>query len=100
MPLLENFILDNQTQIIVWRIEEEFLEYQSIPDISNINHLSRRKEKMAIRYVLDNFFDQSELSYDSQGKPFLINSDRFISISHSHSHLVVGIGENDLGLDI
>ena len=57
MPLLENFILDNQTQIIVWRIEEEFLEYQSIPDISNINHMSRRKEKMAIRYVLDNFFD-------------------------------------------
>ena len=100
MPLLKHFILDNQTQIIVWRIEEEFLEYQSIPDISNINHMSRRKEKMAIRYVLDNFFDQSELSYDSQGKPFLINSDRFISISHSHSHLVVGIGENDLGLDI
>ncbi len=100
MPLLKHLSFDNQTQIIVWRIEEDFLEYQWIPDISNINHMSRRKEKMAAHYVLDNFFDQFELSYDSQGKPFLTNSDKFISISHSHSHLVIGIAENDLGLDI
>ncbi|MFQ3326236.1 MAG: 4'-phosphopantetheinyl transferase EntD [Salibacteraceae bacterium] len=100
MPLLRHVFLDNQTQIIVWRIEEDFMEYQLIPDLCNNKNASRRLEKMAIRYVLDNFFDQLELSYDVQGKPALTKSDKFISISHSNLNLVVGIGENDLGLDI
>ena len=81
MPLLRHVFLDNQTQIIVWRIEEDFLEYQLIPDLCNIKNASRRLEKMAIRYVLDNFFDQLQLSYDVQGKPALTKSDKFISIT-------------------
>ncbi|MAZ37534.1 MAG: hypothetical protein CL842_08800 [Crocinitomicaceae bacterium] len=100
MPLLKHFKSNNQKQIIVWRMEEEFLEYQSIPEIREIKHSSRRKEKIAVLYLLANFFDEVELSYDDQGKPQLSNSNKFISISHSNAILAVGIGNNDFGLDI
>lgn len=100
MPLVKKYARNAQMQIIVWSMDEEFLEYEWLDEIRDISHSARRKEKKTLRYVLDHYFKPFELSYDQQGKPSLTNSDDFISISHSKDMLVVAVSDRDFGVDV
>lgn len=102
--------LDNGASIYVWDItetEEELLAMGSIPseeleELSLIRSESRRKEKLAERALLNTIFeDKVYLGHHDNGKPFLQNSLREISISHSRRFVaIITHPSEDLGIDI
>ena len=102
--------LDNGASIYVWDItetEEELLAMGSIPseeleELSLIRSESRRKEKLAERALLNTLFeDKVYLGHHDNGKPFLQNSLREISITHSRRFVaIITHPSEDLGIDI
>lgn len=102
--------LDNGASIYVWDItetEEELLAMGSIPseeleELSLIRSESRRKEKLAERALLNTIFeDKVYLGHHDNGKPFLQNSLREISITHSRRFVaIITHPSEDLGIDI
>ena len=102
--------LDNKTEIAVWQItesEEELKGLSSIPgdeleEISLIRSESQRKQKLAVRALLNVVFDEKVyLSHHDNGKPFLENCITNISITHTEKYVAIIINdEEDLGIDI
>ena len=105
MPFLKDFIINNSTKIILWKI---------IPGELDQNHLNendkglfkKRKGKnskeyfLAVRKILKNENPELLIKYDLNGKPHL-NIQKGISISHSNEIVAVGISnEKDFGIDI
>ena len=105
MPFLKDFLINNSTKIILWKI---------IPGELNETHLSEddkdllkiRKGKyskeyfLAARKLLKNEDSELTIEYDSKGKPYL-NKQKGISISHSNEIVAIGISnEIDFGIDI
>ena len=105
MPFLKDFLINNSTKIILWKI---------IPGELNETHLSEddkdllkiRKGKyskeyfLAARKLLKNEDSELTIEYDSKGKPFL-NKQKGISISHSNEIVAIAISnEIDFGIDI
>lgn len=102
--------LDNKTEIAVWQItetEEELKGLSSIPgdeleEISLIRNESQRKQKLAVRALLNIVFEEKVyLSHHDNGKPFLENCITNISITHTEKYVAIIINdEEDLGIDI
>ena len=105
MPFLKDFLINNSTKIILWKI---------IPGELNETHLSEddkdllkiRKGKyskeyfLAARKLLKNEDSELTIEYDSKGKPYL-NKQKGISISHSNEIVAIAISnEIDFGIDI
>ena len=105
MPYLKDFLINNSTKIILWKI---------IPGELSETHLSKpdkdllktRKDKnskeyfLAVRKLLENEDPELTIDYNTKGKPFL-NKQKGISISHSNEILAICISnENDFGIDI
>ena len=105
MPFLKDFLINNSTKIILWKI---------IPGELNETHLSEddkdllkiRKGKyskeyfLAARKLLKNEDSELTIEYDSKGKPYL-NKQKGISISHSNEIVAIGISnEIDFGIDV
>ena len=105
MPYLKDFLINNSTKIILWKI---------IPGKLSETHLSKhdkdllktRKDKnskeyfLAVRKLLENEDPELTIDYDLKGKPFL-NKQKGISISHSNEIVAIGISnEIDFGIDI
>ena len=90
--------LDNKAEIGVWQItetEEDLIAMSSVPtdemeEISLIRNQSLRKQKLAVRALLNEMFEEKVyLGHHDNGKPFLENC--ITNISHQ---------EDDLGIDI
>ena len=102
--------LDNGASIYVWDItetEEELLAMGSIPseeleELSLLRSEARRKEKLAERALLNTIFeDKVYLGHHDNGKPYLQNSARELSISHSGRFVaIITHPSEDLGIDI
>lgn len=102
--------LDNDAKIYVWEIaetEDQLLKLSSVPsdELEEINLLkseARRKEKLAVRALLDEIFDEKVyLGHHDNGRPFLENSLTEISISHTSRFVAIIIHKDeDLGIDI
>lgn len=102
--------LDNKTEIAVWQItesEEELKGLSSIPsdeleEISLIRNESQRKQKLAVRALLNIVFEEKVyLNHHDNGKPFLENCITNISITHTEKYVAIIINdEEDLGIDI
>lgn len=102
--------LENKTEIAVWQItetEEELKSLSSIPndemeEISLIRSESQRKQKLAVRALLNVVFDEKVyLGHHDNGKPFLENCITNISITHTDKYVAIIINdEEDLGIDI
>ena len=105
MPYLKDFLINNSTKIILWKI---------IPGELSETHLSKhdkdllktRKDKnskeyfLAVRKLLENEDPELTIDYNTKGKPFL-NKQKGISISHSNEIVALGISnEIDFGIDI
>lgn len=111
MALLLTKELDDPVhlRIGVWQISEseaELREMTSIPsdeleEISYIKSESLRKQKLAVRALLDALFEEKVyLSHHDNGKPYLENDPTNISITHTDKYVAVILStEAEVGID-
>jgi phosphopantetheine--protein transferase-like protein len=102
--------LDNEATIGVWQItetEEELKELSSTPsdemeEISFIRSESMRKQRLAVRALLNELFDEKVyLSHHDNGKPYIENDATNISITHTEKYVAVILHDDeDVGIDI
>ena len=102
--------LDNEAEIGVWQItetEEELKELSATPsdemeEISFIRSESLRKQRLAVRALLNTMFDEKVyLSHHDNGKPYLENNPVNISITHTEKYVAVILHEEEnVGIDI
>jgi len=105
MPFLKDFIINNKTKIILWKIIPGELEDKHLSE-DDKSLLKIRKEKksreyfLAARKLLKNEHPELVINYDLNGRPHL-NNQKGISISHSNEIVAIGISnELDFGIDI
>ena len=105
MPYLKDFLINNSTKIILWKIIPGELSKTDLNE-DDKNLLKIRKAKnskeyfLAVRKLLKNEDSELTIEYDSKGKPYL-NKEKGISISHSNEIVAIGISnELDFGIDI
>ena len=88
--------LDNKAEIGVWQItetEEDLIAMSSVPtdemeEISLIRNQSLRKQKLAVRALLNEMFEEKVyLGHHDNGKPFLENCITNISITHCEKYV-------------
>ena len=101
---------DAHSRLGVWHITEteaELKALSSIPsdeleEISFIKSESLRKQKLAVRALLDAMFDEKVyLSHHDNGKPYLENQVTNISITHTEKYVAVILNDTeDVGIDI
>ena len=102
--------LDNDATIGVWHItetEDELKELSSTPsdemeEISFIRSESMRKQRLAVRALLNELFDEKVyLSHHDNGKPYIENDATNISITHTANYVAVILHDDqDVGIDI
>ena len=110
MPLYLKKELEDKTRIGVWQVtetEEELKTLSSVPsdeleEISFIRSESLRRQKLAVRALLDTMFeDKVYLSHHDNGKPYIENCVTNISITHTEKYVAVILNDNeDVGIDI
>lgn len=105
MPFLKDFIINNSTKILLWKIMPGELDEIHL-SMDDKNLLKTRKGKnskeyfLAVRKLLQNEDPELTINYNSQGKPYL-NTQKGISISHSKEIAAIGISnEIDFGMDV
>lgn len=97
------------SRIGVWKISESEAELRamaSIPsdeleEISYIKNESLRKQKLAVRALLDAMFEEKVyLSHHDNGKPYIENNAINISITHTEDYVAVMLNDEDeVGID-
>ncbi len=97
------------SRVGVWKItesEEELRAMTSIPsdeleEISYIKNESLRKQKLAVRALLDAMFEEKVyLSHHDNGKPYIENNAINISITHTDKYVAVMLNDEDeVGID-
>lgn len=102
--------LDNDAELLVWHItesENELKQMSSIPsdemeEIAMYKSESQRRQKLAVRALLDAAFDEKVyLNHHDNGKPFIENEAINISITHTDKYVAIILHpEDDLGIDI
>lgn len=108
MPFFKEISLPNNTSVYLWKINEEISDLKQhllLNEIST-NRLVKMKSEnhikgfLAVRRLLNEInYTDSDLYYDSFGKPLLKNG-KNISISHSHEFACIIISDNNVGIDI
>lgn len=93
----------------VWQVsesEEELRAMTSIPsdeleEISYIRSESVRKQKLAVRALLDEMFGEKVyLSHHDNGKPYIENNAIAISITHTEKYVAIILSETEeVGID-
>lgn len=102
--------LDNKAEIGVWKItetEEELITLSATPtdemeEISFIRSESQRKQRLAVRALLNELFEEKVyLSHHDNGKPYIENDATNISITHTEKYVAVILHPTeDVGIDI
>ena len=100
---------DAHSRLGVWHITEteaELKALSSIPsdeleEISFIKSESLRKQKRAVRALLDAMFEEKVyLSHHDNGKPYIENNATNISITHTDKYVAVILNDlDDVGID-
>ena len=99
-----------RSRLGVWHItetEEELARITSVPtdeleEISYIKSESLRKQKYAVRALLDAMFEETVyLSHHDNGKPYIENCVTNISITHTENYVAMILNDNqEVGIDI
>lgn len=102
--------LNNTAKVGVWDItetEEELRELSSTPsdemeEISFIKSESLRKQRLAVRALLNELFGEKVyLAHHDNGKPYIENDSINISITHTDRFVAVILDQNyEVGIDI
>ena len=100
---------DGHSRLGVWHVTEteaELRSLTSIPsdeleEISFIKSESLRKQKLAVRALLDAMFEEKVyLSHHDNGKPYIENNAVNISITHTDKYVAVILDDrDDVGID-
>jgi len=105
MPFLKDFLINNSTKVILWKIiPGELSEKHINEDDKNLLKIRKGKKSkeyfLAVRKLLETEDPELNIDYDLKGKPFL-NKQKGISISHSNEMVAIGISnETHFGIDI
>lgn len=97
MPIYTSFALNNDCQVVLWRIEENEptlrsglqLTVDEQRDLDGITHPNQRVEWLACRVAVRGLAQQNGLTYkglvkDEYGKPYLVGETAaYLSISHT-----------------
>ena len=107
--LLKELDDDYHSKLGVWQVSEteaELRALSSIPsdeleEISYIKSESLRKQKLAVRALLDVMFeDKVYLSHHDNGKPYIENCATNISITHTDKYVAVLLNDTEeVGVD-
>lgn len=107
--LIKDLDDDYHSKLAVWQItetESELLALTSVPsdeleEISYIKSESLRKQKLAVRALLDALFEEKVyLSHHDNGKPYIENSATNISITHTNKYVAILINDgSEVGID-
>lgn len=107
--LIQDLDDDYHSKLGVWKItesEEELRRLSSVPadeleEISYIKSKSLRKQKFAVRALLDIMFGEKVyLSHHDNGKPYIENSATNISITHTDKYVAVILNDTEeVGID-
>lgn len=113
MPLVHSENITNACRLLVWRLTEtEEVLRQMLPssadldELSTISHSQKKREWMAGRIVLAHIVAQAGEVFkgtwkDEHGKPFLVDSDQHISITHTLDYVAAVIHPTlPVGIDI
>ena len=108
MPLYKSIHLNSQTIVKVWKISEPLesllnstdLNFESLEHVNRMNSELHRRAFLSVRMLLIEFgYSDSDLFYDSFGKPYLRDG-KHVSISHSYHFSVLVISSVEVGIDI
>lgn len=107
--LIQDLDDDYHSKLGVWKItesEEELRRLSSVPadeleEISYIKSESLKKQKFAVRALLDIMFGEKVyLSHHDNGKPYIENSATNISITHTDKYVAVILNDTEeVGID-
>lgn len=112
MPIVFNKNIDEQTILAVWKIEETEaeliaglqLKQHELDIIATLSNGKRALHWLSTRLLLRtmlNTADYIDCQMDDHGKPYLVNSDTHISLSHSYDYAAVLISKGkQVGVDI
>lgn len=112
MPIVLNKKIDDQSVLAVWKIEETEeqllsslqLKQHELDIIQSLSAGKRAIHWLSTRVLLRtmlNTADYIDCQMDEHGKPFLVNSDTHISLSHSYDYASVIISKDKkVGVDI
>jgi 4'-phosphopantetheinyl transferase len=112
MPIVLHQQIDENTVLGVWRIAETEqqlmaglqLKQHELDVIASLGGEKRKIHWLSTRLLLRtllNTADYIDCRIDEHGKPFLVNSDTHISLSHSFDYAAVLISKNKyVGVDI
>lgn len=110
MPLTRIYHPLPSLQIAFWTVTEKpvdllaasgetAVDYEKIKDF----HPNRQAEILAVRCLLRRLLgtDYQGIEYDDRGKPNLVNSTLFMSISHSKNQVAVALNsKEEIGIDL
>jgi len=114
MPVVFDLKIDAHTELAVWKIEESHeqlmsglqLKQHELEIIDSFKSDKRALQWLSTRLLLRTMLDTKEYidcQMDDQGKPYLVNYDYHISLSHSYDYAAVMISrdsEKKVGLDM
>jgi phosphopantetheinyl transferase len=108
MPLLKIKALKDNSQLLVWKITENFddlfnsisLKEDSLVRLKGMKSENHQKGFMSVRRLLMNQgYSDYDLYYDEFGKPHLIDG-KHISISHSNDLSIIVLSDENIGADL
>ncbi len=110
MPILEHTVLEDKTEIGIWKLEEEdsFFHDQLSLSTEEQKYYETLKGRRPLEYLCSRFLlhkmsgrdVRAVCIKDDAGKPFLKNSKYSISFSHSHEMVAVIASPKIVGIDI
>ncbi|SFG60709.1 4'-phosphopantetheinyl transferase family protein [Pedobacter insulae] len=112
MPIVYRKNIDEQTSLAVWKIEETEeqlvaglqLKQHELDVIASLSNGKRALHWLSTRLLLRTMLNTAEYidcQMDDHGKPYLVNSETQISLSHSYDYAAVIISKNKkVGVDI
>jgi phosphopantetheinyl transferase len=114
MPLVYHEWINDNLQLGLWHITESvddlisklFLNKEEFETLNSFGSDSRRKQWLSYRALIRNLVESDyiyRIYYDDNKKPFLVNPQRSISITHCNTHSAVLISPSMTlahGLDI
>lgn len=114
MPLLYHDWVNKGLQLGLWQISESaeelvsllFLNKEEFDTLESYKSISRRKQWLSYRALIRNMVKTDfiyRIHYDKHKKPFLVNPQRSISVSHCSSYSAVLISDKldvNHGVDI
>ncbi|MGB7841986.1 MAG: 4'-phosphopantetheinyl transferase superfamily protein [Salinimicrobium sp.] len=108
MPLYKTITIDDDTKVLIWKIEENFEDLskgvgltphcrQRVDGMKSDLH---RRGFMSVRHLLAALgYTDFDLFYDEEGKPHLRDG-KFISITHSFVFSGIIVSNKKVGIDI